>query len=138
MDGNGIMMGSERERVAYYESHKDEPDDWGVAEPPKERRRLASMISVRLSPEEAAVVRAAAEGQGLSVSAFLRSAALKEARAGGAAVPMQATMSERSTPRVPNSTVRAAVTILTVPPAVDPVLLGDTQDLTSEQLIGRP
>ena len=135
MNGKGIMMGNERERAAYYESHKDEPGDWGDGEPArKERRRLASMISVRLSPEEAAVVRAAAEGQGLSVSAFLRNAALREAAAQGSAVPTQATASERTLRRVSNSTVRAAVTILTAPQHIDPALLGDTRDLTSDQL----
>jgi uncharacterized protein (DUF1778 family) len=139
MNGKGIVMGNERERAAYYESHKDEPDDWGEAEPArKERRRLASMISVRLSPEEAAVVRAAAEGQGLSVSAFLRHAALREATAQGSVVPTQATAAERTVRRVSNSTVRAAVTILTAPRAVDPALLGDTRDLMSEQLVDCP
>jgi uncharacterized protein (DUF1778 family) len=134
MDGKCVMVGAERERAAYYESHKDEPGDWGEAEPPKERRRLASMISVRLSPEEAAVVRAAAERQCLSVSAFLRNAALREARTQGPAVPAQATALERATGSVSNSTVRTAVTILTAPPSVDPALIGDTRDLTSGQL----
>jgi uncharacterized protein (DUF1778 family) len=72
-------MSEERERAAYYEAHKDQPDDWGEPTKSKARRRLASMISVRLSAGEAAAVRAAAEERGISVSAFLREAALKEA-----------------------------------------------------------
>jgi hypothetical protein len=73
-------MSSESERAEYYESHKDDPDLWGEPEPAKPRRRLASMISVRLSPDEAEAIREAADREGLSVSAFLRAAALKEAR----------------------------------------------------------
>jgi hypothetical protein len=38
------------------------------------------MISVRLAPDEAEAIRAAADREGRSVSAFLRAAALKEAR----------------------------------------------------------
>lgn len=76
-------MTSERERAAYYEANKDDPDEWGEAKPPtRPRRRLASMFSVRLAPAEAAVVRQAAESSGISVSAFLRTAALTEAMHG--------------------------------------------------------
>ena len=72
-------MSSESERAEYYEAHKDDPSIWGEPTPVKPRRRLASMISVRLSPDEVEVVRAAADQRGLSVSGFLRTAALKEA-----------------------------------------------------------
>lgn len=71
-------MSTESERAEYYESHKDDPDVWGEPLPTRPRRRLASMISVRLSPDEAEAIRAAAEARGMSVSAFLRMAALKE------------------------------------------------------------
>src|SRR5436309_13522567 len=83
-----ITMQNERDQASYYESHKDEPDDWGEPIQSKARRRLASMISVRLSPAEAAQVRAAAEERGVSVSAFLREAALKEAQHHGEGHPM--------------------------------------------------
>jgi hypothetical protein len=74
------MTDDERERAAFYEAHKDDPDEWGDATPPaKPRRRLASMFSVRLAPAEADLVRREAENRGLSVSAFLRTAALTEA-----------------------------------------------------------
>jgi len=72
----------ERERTAHYETHMDDPEEWDEPEPlpAKPRRRLASMFSVRLAPQELALVRAAAEERGLSVSAYLRMAALKEAQ----------------------------------------------------------
>ncbi|WP_369679978.1 plasmid mobilization protein [Lentzea flaviverrucosa] len=87
------------------------------------------MISVRLSPEEAALVRTAAEERGLSVSAFLREAALVQAH------------SPEHTPATPTTThspwvswqvalVKPAVTILSGPGNVDPTLLGDTHELT--------
>jgi hypothetical protein len=76
-------MTDERERAAHYEAHKDDADEWGDAAPSAgPRRRLASMFSVRLAPAEAAIVRQAAESRGMSVSAFLRSAALLEATDG--------------------------------------------------------
>jgi len=65
----------------YYQAHRDDEDEWGDAvEPaPRPRRRLAAMISVRFAPEEADLVRAAAEAEGSSVSDFLRQAALERA-----------------------------------------------------------
>lgn len=73
------MPDEDVERATYYEAHRNDPDEWDEAEAPRPRRRLASMISVRLSPKEAAVIRQAAERDGVSVSAFLRSAALTAA-----------------------------------------------------------
>lgn len=65
----------------FYQSHKDDPEEWGEASPRKpERRRLASMISVRFSPEEEALVRREAEARRTSVSNFIRVAALKDCR----------------------------------------------------------
>jgi uncharacterized protein (DUF1778 family) len=76
-------MTDERKDAAYYEAHKDDPDEWGDATPSgKPRRRLASMFSVRLAPTEADLVRREAENRGMSVSAFLRTAALAEANKG--------------------------------------------------------
>lgn len=63
-----------------YERYREE-SQWGEPEPlPKARRRLSSMISVRLLPAEADTIRAAARRAGLGVSAFLRRAALFAAR----------------------------------------------------------
>jgi hypothetical protein len=75
-------MSSESERADYYEKHKGDPEVWGEPLPAKPRRRLASMISVRLSPDEAEAIREMADSRGLSLSGFLRMAALKEARRG--------------------------------------------------------
>lgn len=63
----------------YYQTHKDEPEEWGEASRPKSaRRRLASMVSVRFSPEEQELVRAEAKRRQTSVSNFIRVATLKE------------------------------------------------------------
>ena len=63
----------------YYQTHKDDEGEWGepVSPPTPERRRLASMISVRFRPEEAIRVRAAAAEADESVSNFIRTAALR-------------------------------------------------------------
>jgi hypothetical protein len=67
----------------YYQAHKDDPEEW--AEPRVGRkpakRRLAAMISVRFTPEEEDLVRQAATERGESVSHFVRTAALSQARA---------------------------------------------------------
>jgi len=71
---------NENDRGDYYEANRDDHEEWGDAVPTKPRRKLASMISVRLSPEETQEIRRAAEESGLSVSAFLRDAAVRQAR----------------------------------------------------------
>jgi len=73
----------------FYQAHKDDRDEWGEPErsPSASSRRLASMISVRFTPDEAQSVRAAARDAGESVSQFIRSAALRRARHGEAPVP---------------------------------------------------
>jgi len=62
----------------HYRAHKDDPAEWGDPQPaPRSpRRRLASMISVRFTPAEEQRVRAVAASRGLSVSRFIRQAAL--------------------------------------------------------------
>jgi uncharacterized protein (DUF1778 family) len=66
----------------YYQAHKDEPEEWGEAEPARKpkSRRLAAMISVRFTPEEEQMVREAALNANESVSHFIRRAALEETR----------------------------------------------------------
>ena len=63
----------------YYQEHKDDPEEWGDAEPTERRpsRRLASMISVRFSPEEEELIRARAAQRGTSVSNLIRQAVLR-------------------------------------------------------------
>lgn len=73
-------MSDERTRAEYYEEHKDDPDEWGEPQPAKPRRRRASMVSVRLAPEEIVIIRTAADERGMSVSEFLRSTALSAAQ----------------------------------------------------------
>jgi hypothetical protein len=80
---------SETADATYFQEHKDDPGEWGPPEkaPSSERRRLASMISVRFSPEEAAAVRDAAASAGESLSNFVRQAALM--RSAGASPTVQ-------------------------------------------------
>jgi hypothetical protein len=63
----------------YYQRHKDDEGEWGepVRMPASARRRLASMISVRFSAEEARWVRKAAADAGESVSNYIRTATLR-------------------------------------------------------------
>jgi hypothetical protein len=71
---------SEAERAKYYQAHKDDEDEWGEPERPPSsfpKRRLASMISVRFSPDEARAIRQAAEAADESLSQFVRMAALQ-------------------------------------------------------------
>lgn len=79
-----VLGGQMKERDAdFYQSHKDDSQEWGDPQPRRpERRRLASMISVRFSPEEAKLVRREAKARKTSVSNFIRVAALKDCRSG--------------------------------------------------------
>ncbi len=67
----------------FYQKHKDDPDEWGEAEGVKSRKpprdRLNAIISVRLTPDEEDVLKQAASTRGLTLSAFVRAAALHEA-----------------------------------------------------------
>jgi hypothetical protein len=71
------------ETAAYFQAHKDDDTEWGepVSSGGGTSRRLASMISIRLAPEEADRVRAAANERGETLSQFVREAALNEASA---------------------------------------------------------
>ncbi len=64
----------------YYQAHKDDEAEWGEEVEPRkaERRKLAALVSVRFSPEEAEVVRGEAELRKTSLSNFIRTAALRE------------------------------------------------------------
>jgi predicted DNA binding CopG/RHH family protein len=78
--------------AAEMQAAKDDPEEWGdptsndqseaeTRAKPKERaakRRLAAMVSVRLSPEELEKVQARALQRGLSVSAYLRGLAVRD------------------------------------------------------------
>jgi uncharacterized protein (DUF1778 family) len=95
-------MGMTQRDADYYQAHKDDPEEWGEAQPaPKsKRRRLAAMISVRFTPEEDEAVRQVAQSLGKSVSAFIRQAALKAAGVRGShteAVSLAALSSTKTT-----------------------------------------
>ena len=67
---------SEKERAAYYQDHKDSADLEEVPSPVIEgkRPRLSASITVRFSPEEAGIIRRAAQASGSSYSDIIRSA----------------------------------------------------------------
>jgi hypothetical protein len=82
----------EKELAAQLQSTKDDVDEWGNATPDPDstdpavasgtksapKRRLAAMVSVRLSPEELEAVQARAAERGESVSGYLRGVALRD------------------------------------------------------------
>ncbi len=76
-------MSSKRKDAEYYQQHKDDPEEYGEPQGTlgkrPERRRLNAMVSVRLTPDEEALIRSVAERHKLSLSAFLRMTALKAA-----------------------------------------------------------
>lgn len=115
-------MEDERARADRYEGSKDNLDEWGDAVPPtRPRRRLASMISVRLTPGEVALVRSAAEKRGLSLSAFLRAAALAEATHG-----------VKPATRASTQTNSIAITFIAEPSGADVATIGGTTKLLLE------
>lgn len=90
----------EKELAAQLQGTKDDADEWGDATPtvasPAEsgpKRRLAAMVSVRLSPEELEAVQARAAERGESVSGYLRGVALRDVTAVNRVFRMPAMMS---------------------------------------------
>lgn len=71
-------MGTEEELTAFYQAHKDDPDVWGDAVAPPadmpQRRELSATITIRLNPEEAALIRKRAKETGQSYSDLVRNA----------------------------------------------------------------
>jgi hypothetical protein len=65
---------TEEQLAEYYYQHRDELA--GDELPSRRPERLDVMVSARFTAEEAATIREAAEQRGMSLSAFLRSAAL--------------------------------------------------------------
>jgi Ribbon-helix-helix protein, copG family len=68
---------------AHYLAHPSDEDEWEPAPPPaaraKRRRPPTSMISIRLPGADVDKLRRAADAAGISVSAFVRAAALARA-----------------------------------------------------------
>jgi hypothetical protein len=75
----------------YYQSHKDDSDEWsepeGLRRRKPARQRLDAIISIRLRPEEESVLKAAAKSRGQTLSAFVRVAALRDAGGSGMSSP---------------------------------------------------
>ena len=67
--------------AAYYQAHRDDPGEWDEPEQPPvvARRRLGAVVSVRISAEEESLLRGVATERRLSLSAFMRDAALASA-----------------------------------------------------------
>lgn len=87
---------NEKELAAELQAAKFDPDEWGDASPdlpsdevdtsPKSaapKRRLAAMVSVRLSPAELEAVQARASERGQTVSAYLRGLAVRDSIGAG-------------------------------------------------------
>ncbi len=72
-------MSTEEERAAYYEQHKDDPEVWGEAieaPEPQGRRTLRATVTIRLTEEEATLVREQAKRLGQTYSDVIRTAIL--------------------------------------------------------------
>lgn len=72
---------NEKELAASLQASKNDLDEWGEAEvrdAPKAKKRLAAMISVRLTPDELAQIQQRAQEHQQSVSAYLRALAVRD------------------------------------------------------------
>ena len=82
--------------ATYYQQHKDDEAEWGPPAPAparrRESRRLASMVSVRFSPEEVDRLRGRADDAGLSLSGYVRHVALDVAASPVLAVELERTV----------------------------------------------
>jgi hypothetical protein len=79
------MIMHERELAASLQASKDDPSEWGEPDggsAPKGKQRLAAMVSVRLAPDELRQIQQRAERDGQTVSAYLRSLAVRDLHRG--------------------------------------------------------
>jgi hypothetical protein len=73
-------MSEERDKAAFYQQHKDDPEVWGEREadtPVVRRGGLSATITVRFSPEEASAIRGLAQELNISYSEIVRRAVRK-------------------------------------------------------------
>jgi len=73
-------MSEERDKAAFYQQHKDDPEVWGEPEenaPSTRRGGLSATITVRFSPEEASAIRGLAQELAVPYSEIVRRAVRK-------------------------------------------------------------
>jgi hypothetical protein len=73
-------MSEERDKAAFYQQHKDDPDVWGEPEvdtPVVRRGGLSATITVRFSPEDASAIRHLAQELDVPYSEIVRRAVRK-------------------------------------------------------------
>jgi predicted transcriptional regulator len=73
-------MSEERDKAAFYQQHKDDPDAWGEPEvdtPVVRRGGLSATITVRFSPDDASAIRDLAQELDISYSEIVRRAVRK-------------------------------------------------------------
>ncbi|MEV0406435.1 hypothetical protein [Actinoallomurus sp. NPDC050550] len=67
---------SNAEAAEFYYEHRDDPEMWGEQVDAKISRKLDSVVSVRFNSAEIERIQQAADAAGLSLSSFIRHAAL--------------------------------------------------------------
>jgi hypothetical protein len=67
---------TDQEAADYYYTDRNEPDDTATPVDLDAPRRLSRVVSVRFDPDEAAIIAQRAKDAGLTMSAFVRRAAL--------------------------------------------------------------
>jgi len=68
--------GCRKSAADYYDTRRHEPGDTATPVDLEAPRRLSRVVSVRFDPDEAAVIEQRAKDAGLTMSAFIRQAAL--------------------------------------------------------------
>lgn len=68
---------TEAQLAEYYQTHRDDTDEWGSPEVIKKPARLDVTISVRFTTDEIASVRERASQAGMKPTSFIRQAALE-------------------------------------------------------------
>jgi hypothetical protein len=104
----------------YFHQHKDDSEEWGEPKPltkRSEKRRLASLVSVRLSPDEVDIVRRVATERQMTLSGFMRNAALAAAEVHSAPLTTGA-LHGRIETRTENNADQPGVALWTFPASV--------------------
>lgn len=103
-------MAGPKDDAEFYQQHKDDPNEWGDPELGEPAGRLDVVISVRLTSDQEDRLRAAADRSGLSLSKYLREAALRQTEI--MIVPVAVSSSTLS---VNSSTIRVGGVDVTLP-----------------------